>query len=104
MLDDKVLGTKLFYQANSAKTFFIALYSNMAALSSGCKPRIREKEPRSTLEQFCVLKVRGSSANSFAAGVATTSDQHYPLLAVFIGMPVTVFFCFLWSDLLHGLT
>ncbi len=34
------LGTKLFYYANSAKTCFIVLSSNMAALSRGCKPRI----------------------------------------------------------------
>ena len=34
------LGTKLFYYANSAKTFFIVLTTNMAALSRGCKRSI----------------------------------------------------------------
>ena len=34
------LGTKLFFLANSARVDRIVLLTNMAALSSGCKPRM----------------------------------------------------------------
>ena len=39
------LGTKLYYYANSAKRNCIVLPTNMAAVSSGCKPRIWHSTP-----------------------------------------------------------
>ena len=52
------LGTKLYFHVNSSRKYSFVLTPNMAALSRGCKPRIRQAvfQPVS-LTSSCLIKL-----------------------------------------------
>ena len=67
------LGTKLYFHVNSSRKYSFVLTPNMAALSRGCKPRIRQAvfQPVS-LTSSCLIKLE---TFNFLAKKTPVSDR-----------------------------